>query len=441
MKKTFLPRRPPNGGIRAKLHFAAVAVTVAASAAATWAAPTLLPIDKPIRPKGTVSFKLHVDQSFENGADAERTSVTVISIPKFADVRLQQTATSVSLFWQWREAKGAPFFRPQFRELPGPDTYHLLFTWDAEQGHFDYYINGCPARVPGVKSEPWQSAESATEIVGGDAQLKVTDLQVQPRYLPPQAARDAVPEEYRGRRGKLFGAGLDVEALSIEQRRGRLLYETALGEENDVKSWVLEGPGKVTFQDGWMQMRSTRPDATGDVNGHIVFWCPQDFPESFVAEWEIQIVSDLGLTIVFFAAKGENGEDIFDPSLPPRDGTFAHYIRGAVKSYHISYYASTPFYRGRPTSNLRKNNRFYLLASGPVAIPVGSKDVHKVRLIKDRGHIQLQLNGKVSIDCTDDGGDRYGPVYGGGKIGMRQMQWTVGRYRNLRVWQLRPGVD
>jgi len=47
----------------------------------------------------------------------------------------------------------------------------------------------------------------------------------------------------------------------------------------------------------------------------------------------------------------------------------------------------------------------------------------------------------VSIDYTDPGTDRYGPVYGGGKFGLRQMQWTVARYRNLKMWRLTPAAD
>lgn len=39
------------------------------------------------------------------------------------------------------------------------------------------------------------------------------------------------------------------------------------------------------------------------------------------------------------------------------------------------------------------------------------------------------------IDWTDDGKE-YGPVLGGGKIGLRQMQWTHFRYRNFKVWEL-----
>ena len=33
-----------------------------------------------------------------------------------------------------------------------------------------------------------------------------------------------------------------------------------------------------------------------------------------------------------------------------------------------------------------------------------------------------------------------GRVLSGGKIGLRQMQWTVGRYRNLRVYALKPAA-
>jgi hypothetical protein len=224
--------------------------------------------------------------------------------------------------------------------------------------------------------------------------------------------------------------------MEIANRQGRLLLDAPLASRDDVQDWVLEGPAEVTFADGWMRMRSTRPDATSGENGHFVFWCPTDFPGSFVAEWEIQLVEDFGLCIFFFAAKGAGGEDIFDPRLPDRDGTFVHYTRGAIDSYHISYYANTPGTPGRISSNLRKNNKFYLMASGPVAIAAGSDSIHKMRLIKDGGHIQLQADGRVSIDFIDPGSARYGSVYGSGKMGLRQMQWTKARYRNLRVWEL-----
>ncbi len=60
-----------------------------------------------------------------------------------------------------------------------------------------------------------------------------------------------------------------------------------------------------------------------------------------------------------------------------------------------------------------------------------------MRLIKDGAHIQLQVDGRVSIDYTDPGTARYGPIHTDGKIGLRQMQWTIAQYRNFRVWELK----
>jgi hypothetical protein len=180
-----------------------------------------------------------------------------------------------------------------------------------------------------------------------------------------------------------------------------------------------------------MRMRSI------DFAEHTVFWCPQDFPESFIAEWEFEPLSQYGLAIVFFAARGENGEDLFEPSLPKRDGKFVHYTHGSITSYHISYFANVENYQmGRIDSNLRKNNKFYRVGGGPVAIPPGTQGWQQMRLIKDGSRIQLFANGKICVDWTDDDPDRYGPPHGSGKIGFRQMTQTVGAYRNFRVWTI-----
>ena len=172
---------------------------------------------------------------------------------------------------------------------------------------------------------------------------------------------------------------------------------------------------------------------------HVVFWCPETFPESYVAEWDFLRLSRHGLAIVFFAAQGKGGKDLFDPSLPPRDGAFIDYILGSVTSYHISYFANIATYQmGRVDSNLRKNNRFYCVAGGPIAVSPDAEGWQRVQPVKDGPRVQFLVNGRVIIDWTDDDPDRYGPPLGGGKIGLRQMKPTVAGYRNFRVWSLQP---
>jgi hypothetical protein len=213
--------------------------------------------------------------------------------------------------------------------------------------------------------------------------------------------------------------------------RGELIYQNDFSAEADLKRWIMEGPGIMEFNNGWMHMHS--PGETW----HHVLWCPEDFPASFIAEWEMQNMNPrAGLCIVFFATTGLNGEDIFDPSLPKRDGTFHFYIKDKLKGYHISYYANSPVNTEREASHLRKNNMFELVQYGPEGIPKQSTKTHLVRLIKDGARIALFIDDDKIIDWTDDG-ISHGPVYQGGKIGFRQMQWTHFRYRNLRVWEIK----
>lgn len=228
--------------------------------------------------------------------------------------------------------------------------------------------------------------------------------------------------------------GADANTDSVPEP-GRMLYQANFDHPESVSGWVMEGPGKVEFKEGWMHMFS--PNEAG----HHVFWAPQDFPDSFLARWEAQnLETDAGLVIVFLAARGVNGEDIFDPSLPSRDGTFTQYTEGSIKSYHISYYANAAHNPDRGHANLRKNNTFTLLQEGKVGIPTDSTDQHQISLVKEGPRVRLYIDERKVIDYTDatpvvDGVDT-GAALGAGKIGFRQMQWTHFRYRNFRVYSL-----
>jgi len=213
--------------------------------------------------------------------------------------------------------------------------------------------------------------------------------------------------------------------------KGRLLYENSWSTHETVKDWVMEGPGELRFADGWMQMYAENE------KWHHVLWCPVEFPSQFIAEWQIQNLHvEAGLLIVFFAAQGTNGEDIFDPALPPRDGAFRFYTKDKLNSYHISYYANNPKNPGRELSHLRKNNMFALVQTGAEGIAKHSEAIHTLRLVKDDGHILFFVDGRKIIDWEDDG-ETYGPLYRDGKFGLRQMQWSHFRYRNFKVWSIK----
>lgn len=213
--------------------------------------------------------------------------------------------------------------------------------------------------------------------------------------------------------------------------KGELFYANPFASADQLKNWKMEGPGRMQFDDGWMTM-----DSPGGA-GHIVNWCPVVFPDSFVAEWDVQhLEKGLGLCIVFIAAEGLNGEDIFAPSLPKRTGVFEQYVNGAIRNYHVSYYANPDDAPDRQSANVRKNPGSHLVLEGDEGIPTASMAIHHMRLVKDHGHIMMFDDGRKFVDWTDDG-QALGPIYGEGKIGLRQMKWTGFRYRDFKVWTLK----
>jgi hypothetical protein len=224
---------------------------------------------------------------------------------------------------------------------------------------------------------------------------------------------------------------VDAQNLTDEFKKGDLLYQNPLESKEDVVNWRMEGAGVTEFKEGWMEMYS--PDETF----HHVLWCPVDFPGSFIAGWELQNVEpDAGLCIIFFSAKGDNGESIFDSSFPKRDGTFNQYTKSKYfNNYHISYYANGKDNKEREVAHLRKNKGFAKVQVGELGIPVKSTEIHKMTLIKDNARIVMYVDDRKIIDWTDD--RKKQPVWQEGKMGFRQMKWTHFRYRNFKVWELK----
>ncbi len=217
--------------------------------------------------------------------------------------------------------------------------------------------------------------------------------------------------------------------------KGELLYQSKMDSSESVKDWVMEGPGEIAFEDGWMRMWSPNEE------WQHVFWAPEHFPESFVAQWEMQNLNiEAGLTIVFFAATGPNGEDVMDASLPERDGTFKFYNNDVLNNYHISYYAHNPEAARLGVTRLRKNTGKHLVSEGPTGIKHDSTDIHKITLVKNRDHIVFYVDDREIINWVDDGSVN-GKVYGAGRIALRQMEWSVFRYRNFKVWSVDEHIE
>ena len=145
---------------------------------------------------------------------------------------------------------------------------------------------------------------------------------------------------------------------------GKLIYENKLSCEKDVEGFVLEGSANLSFPEGKLRMENALSAAEGQ-KANYVLWCPEDFPSDVRIEWKFRPIKEPGLAILFFAAKGRNGEDIFADSLAERTGEYVQYHHGDIDAFHVSYFRrKEPDERALHTCNLRKSYGFHLVSQG-----------------------------------------------------------------------------
>jgi len=394
----------------------------------------------PATGRDAVEVRLWIDRELVSGVDPRR-GVTVVEWEGIGRGRLSTDRQHVAVSWAWADGVEGPRSIIQLPELPairesdGGMPLTLRWEWDAEQGRMTEFIGGhaqraLDARFPNDWDMPAGGRLSIPRPGGGPLPLKIVSATA--------ASSDALPRtEPRGELAGLFGVSTPPP-IEVADRRGGLIYENQFDEADAVADWVVEGPMRVEVREGQLHLSSTKPDAQRPDHGHGVLWPPVELPEAYVVDWTFTPNAQSGLAIVFFDTRPNlpGVKNLFDPAMPIRDGTFSQYWNGAIDAYHLSYFADTPDNPGRGYSNLRKDPGLTMMAVGQPAISASTVESTQLRLIRDGRRIQLQADGRVVIDTTDDDPRRFGPPLNGGRLGFRQMQWTRGSYDNLRIHRL-----
>ncbi|KAI9154763.1 hypothetical protein HJFPF1_07320 [Paramyrothecium foliicola] len=223
-------------------------------------------------------------------------------------------------------------------------------------------------------------------------------------------------------------------AAPLQAAAEKLIYKNAFSSIKDIAGWVAEGPINATVSNNTLQL-----SGAGGIDDHFVYWLPEEFPDRIRITWEFSPVQEPGLAMFFFGAQAVNGGSIFDKNLKPRNGSYAQYHSSDIRTLHASYFRRRwPEERAFHLANLRKSPGFYLVSQGADPIP-SVPDIngafYKVEVVKDKRDVRFSVNGLLLFSWEDV--DRStGPVVREGRIGFRQMNPFIGRYRNLEVWKL-----
>lgn len=220
-------------------------------------------------------------------------------------------------------------------------------------------------------------------------------------------------------------------------RHGRLLYRKPLTGAADVGGFRLEGDADVTFPEGRLRLASRRDPAGGQA-ANFVLWCPEEFPDEIAVSWEFWPLREPGLCILFFAARGGGGEDLFDSRLARRAGEYPQYHSGEISALHVpDFRRRSRDERAFHVCNLRKSRGFDLVAQGADPLPSveDARPPYHPTPTKYGPQVAFAING-LPISRWADDGRAYGWVPAGGKIGFRQMAPLVAGYANCRVHAL-----
>ncbi len=216
---------------------------------------------------------------------------------------------------------------------------------------------------------------------------------------------------------------------------GDLIYQNELSSPESLMDFCLEGRALIHFDGGRMRLENAEDEQLGQ-KANYVLWCKKVFPPDILLELDFRPIREPGLAMLFFAASGREGLSLFDPALKPRTGEYVQYHHGDINAFHLSFFRrKEPDERHFHTCNLRKSYGFHLVAQGADPIPdvEDAGDFYRLSLMKKGPEVRFAVSSLEVLTFYDDG-ERYGPLLGGGCIGLRQLAPMAGEYKNLRVY-------
>ena len=228
-----------------------------------------------------------------------------------------------------------------------------------------------------------------------------------------------------------------TKSVGTSRKMSETLYVNPLDSPGCISDWIAEGSLITTFPGGRMRLENALDPELGQA-ANFLLWCPEVFPPDIRISWDFRPVREPGLAMLWFAAGGRDGRDLFDSALAPRTGEYQQYHSGDIDGYHLSYFRRRLEKERRfHTCNLRKSYGFNLVAHAPDPLPnvVDVVDSYHMALARIDGTIRFSIDGLEIIHWTDRGSS-FGPVLGEGRIGFRQMAPLIADYSNLVVTRM-----
>jgi uncharacterized protein DUF1961 len=373
---------------------------------------------------GMINIQFKLKKAIDPSRLCEAGKIPFFHFPGFAKMEMVLSGypgkERRELRWLWKGANSQlPSQRMALSYFESGKSYNLTYSWNAKKGLLDCYLNGSFLRG---HSDSWRKEVDfqSVELPKGDYILE--DVSYSNDYFNGKQVASLLGVNFPV--ASIEEIGQNFGGAKFKAPKMKVVYANPMAAQRDLKDWVMEGPGKLVFKDGWTEIESpsTPPQ---DCSGHQTFWCPFECPEDYLLEWEFKTINGKGLCILFIDAKGLNGEDVLGDKLAPRNGNFPLYWKGDFRNYHFS------FLDGGRWIRVNKNPFKTLFCQGYRPAYEKGK-TYKMSLLKQGNTITMAIDGVICFVAEDEK-EKYGTPWHGGKMAFRQMLPSHTAYRNFKI--------
>jgi hypothetical protein len=344
-------------------------------------------------------------------------------------------------FWGQMDFGLAPFVYAEALPLHKNQWYNVALTWDKHAETLIMYING---ELVGHNFSAKAFKQVKNKIYIGNPLMVISKLKIQPQLL----SREEVKKEYLSKRPVTNQLSDNtIKSIVIPQKKQALefqldkswkkTYECSFTKKSDLDAWIFQTGDKykdkfkLEVTDSGLIWETPNIIHT-ESRGYL--WCPVIAEGDQCIEFEFQLLSPKGLSLLIMCASGMQGEDIIEDHGLRKTGSMSD-MNLNYRNYHWEYMRRVEAMRTDvETQYVNKNPWGKSLYVGCVPRFEQNRWI-KIRFYKIDNKLYGTLDGKTVFSTEDNPFDNNGPGLNAGRVVLRQMYHTSMKYRNFVIYQ------
>lgn len=343
-------------------------------------------------------------------------------------------------FWGQMDYGLAPFVYAEDLPLQKRQWYHFVITWNKPAEILVIYVNG---QMVGHNYSAKDFMEANERLYIGNPLMVISRLKIQNQVL----THDQVKKEYVALRPATNGPSDEtIRRISTPQDKPALdvkldddwkkIYECKFNQPSDLDAWKFQ-TGDLFYDKFKLEVAdqglywATPGTIHTETRGYL--WCPVKLEGDCWVEYEFQLVSPKGLSLLIVYASGMQGEDVIEEYGLRKTGSMGDMLSN-YRNYHWEYMRRVEAMRTDvETQYVNKNPWGKSIYVG--CVPRFEQNRwYKIRFVKIGNRLHGSLDGKTVFDVTDNLNNN-GPIFSSGRVVLRQMYHTEMRYRNFTIYR------